>query len=121
VPIFQCKIIAGFIYWSDILFCNFEITSVGWIIGKKLSCINSSSPFFIQKNTTIKKQIHFCTTKQTTTKHKHLKSSDTRAANTAMVPFGLYADSVPFLAGKNEVPVPRAMQIQQQSHLSCSI
>lgn len=38
-----------------------------------------------------------------------------------MVPFGLYADSVPFLAGKNEGPVPRATQIQQQSHLSCSI
>lgn len=54
-------------------------------------------------------------------KKKALKSSDTRAVNTAMVPFGLYADSVPFLAGKNEVPVPVAMLIQWLSHLSCSI
>lgn len=76
---------------------------------------------FLCIKTTTMNNIGFIFVPLSRQQNKHLKSTDARAANTAMVPFGLYADSVPFLAGKNEVPVPRATRIQRQSHLSCNI
>lgn len=126
VPILKCRMAEGFISQSDTM-VNVPLSangshfvtlrSTGWIIGKNLSCLNLLSSSFILKPLQWTAQLHFCPIRP----HKPLESSDTRAAHAAMVPFGLFADSVPFLAGKSEVPVPRARRIQLLSHLSCNI
>lgn len=129
VPILKCRMAEGFISQRDMM-ANVTLsatgshfvtlTSIGWIIGKNISCINLLPSSFIVKPLKWTEPTELLS-HETRAKHKPSESSDTRAAAAAMVPFGLYADSVPFLAGRSEVPAPTARRIQQLSHLSCSI